>query len=1105
MSAETKTVEIIVKGQQANASLREIQSASRVLNAELKKLPVNSQEFIDKTKELQEVNKRLKSINDDVKGVGGVFGQISKEVKAFGLVAMGTLGFEFITGKIKDLIGQNAKLSDSFAEIQRTTGMTEAEVRKLNKAFSQLDTRTSTADLREIAAAAGQLGISKKDILSFTAATDKLVVALGTEFSGGAEEVTKTMGTLRTVFSDIKSDNVSDDMLHIGNAINQLASAGLATGPVVADFANRIGGVGINLGLTSGQVLGLSATLQELNVSTERGGTAISKILLKMTQHADTFAKVAGVGTKEFGDLLNKDLYSAFMKVVEGSKKSGASATEFSAILDSLGVDGAGASEVFSKLGTNTKLLQEKVDLANDSLKGTDSIMNAFNLKNETFGSKIDKIGKAIAGAFTNSAVMDGMNKIADGLVNMLVHTDKVSSSMAEEQTRVNALMIEIKSANTTNEQRKKIYEELKAINPDIVKGIDAENISITTLTGNVKKYNTEQVNRIVIQKMQEKIDDANKDAADKRIEMANQQTLAYEKLTGVEKLRGYVGIRAREITNNEKLGISEKVEALRKLGQQEEWTYKNGNYYRNSEAQKLNDIVGFLGRVEGSEKQYNKSLDVSNQLLEEKNKMMKQLGITADEVKKKEEAPKASGMKKLIEPDADAMQKAKDARKKLLEDIDKIEEEYFIRFMDKNDKELAAIELKYARLRVAAQGNKTDLKRIDELFNKEFNEALKKQDEAEIEENKKKQEKIEEDMVKHRQAIYDAEDEAYLNSLTGMDKEIVATMQKYEKLELAAGDDARAVEAIKEEERIAINNIVQKGLDDEAKMREKHQREMGKIASRAALQIGSSTMELLKQYDESQKIAEDAAMQRTDDNYNRELRRYKGLLDAKKISEKDYNAKVDALNRERDNKQKKIQHDQFERERDMKVANALLAGAEGSAQIWGQWAAYPIVAAALEVIKDAAMLLSISNIESTPNPYAKGGYNRTSDDPQGYTTGATLYTRSASGKAFIAGEAGMEWISPSWMLSDPETAPMIQTLEMIRQAKTYATGGGNGSGMATTAPTYKSTVTVNMDKVEAVLDRLVMVLDGGIGVNYDIFERSMQKISNSKNAAKVV
>lgn len=399
---EKRRIEIIAEGTKVNATMKEMEAAVRELNAQLRNLPKNSAEFVAKSKELAKVKGELKGIRDEVNGVAGVFGKLKEEIKAFGLIAIGTLGLDFLFDKVRDIIGQNTKLADSFSDIQKTTGMTQKEVEQLNKALGSIDTRTSASELREIAIAAGQLGIAKEDILKFTDATDKLVVSLGDEFKGGAEQVTKEMGALRNIFADVKSDNVADDMLHIGNAINQLASAGAATGPVVADFANRIGGVGINLGLTSGQVLGLSATLQELNVNTERGGTAMTKILLKMTTDTASFAKIAGIPTKEFTKLVNTDLYGAFVKVAEGSKRSGATATAFGAILDKLGVDGAGASEVFSKIGSNSKLLQEKVDLANASLQNTNGIMNEFALKNDNVAGRAEKLGKKLTSIFTS-------------------------------------------------------------------------------------------------------------------------------------------------------------------------------------------------------------------------------------------------------------------------------------------------------------------------------------------------------------------------------------------------------------------------------------------------------------------------------------------------------------------------------------------------------------------------------------------------------------------------------------------------------------------------------------------------------------------------------
>jgi TP901 family phage tail tape measure protein len=407
-------------------TMKQLRAYARELQTELDTSATRGTKRYEELKDkVQEVNAAIARQRSEIAGTTSFWSKISTEVKQFGMLAAGALGFQFVTDQISNLIAKGSKLSDSLSDIQKTTGMTKAEVRAFNSELSKIDTRTPTDELRKIAAGAGQLGIAEKDIKSFTDATDKLVVSLGDEFQGGAEQVTKEMGALRNIFSDVKSDDVAKDMLHIGNAINDLGASGAATGPVVADFANRIGGVGVTMGLTSGQVLGLSATLQELNVSTERGGTATVKILQSMAGEPAKFAKVAGLGVKEFTNLINTDLYGALVKVAQGVSKNGANATELAKILADLGVDGAGASEVMAKLGSNTDLLAEKVKLASTSLTNTNSIMSEFATKNDNLAGKLEKLTKILSGAFTNSVFNDALETAVDGLTRLFGLTDE--------------------------------------------------------------------------------------------------------------------------------------------------------------------------------------------------------------------------------------------------------------------------------------------------------------------------------------------------------------------------------------------------------------------------------------------------------------------------------------------------------------------------------------------------------------------------------------------------------------------------------------------------------------------------------------------------------
>jgi uncharacterized phage infection (PIP) family protein YhgE len=152
--------------------------------------------------------------------------------KYFGVITAAVATFAGIGYSIKTIIDGSAKLSDSFADIQKTTGMTAKEVKELNSELGKIDTRTSREELRKIAVVAGQLGIQKSQVLEFTESIDKLNVALGDEFGGGAEQIADEMGKLRNVFIDVKTANVSQDLLHIGNALNVLGAEGAATSPV---------------------------------------------------------------------------------------------------------------------------------------------------------------------------------------------------------------------------------------------------------------------------------------------------------------------------------------------------------------------------------------------------------------------------------------------------------------------------------------------------------------------------------------------------------------------------------------------------------------------------------------------------------------------------------------------------------------------------------------------------------------------------------------------------------------------------------------------------------------------------------------------------------
>jgi chromosome segregation ATPase len=133
-----------------NASFRELSNLNRQLSRDLANLKIGSEEWIDKLKEIaqvegrmsdvrQEMNK-IKDAGEDQKGFWTTFKATFTAAFAYDVIKEAAQAvFEFG----KQSIQTAAEFSDSFANIQKTTGMTNDEVRELNTQLQGINTRTS--------------------------------------------------------------------------------------------------------------------------------------------------------------------------------------------------------------------------------------------------------------------------------------------------------------------------------------------------------------------------------------------------------------------------------------------------------------------------------------------------------------------------------------------------------------------------------------------------------------------------------------------------------------------------------------------------------------------------------------------------------------------------------------------------------------------------------------------------------------------------------------------------------------------------------------------------------------------------------------------------
>ena len=396
LTKEMKTMDL------TKLTIRQLEIHAKDLAKELKNADRTSQDFAKNDKRLAEVKKELEKAKLQASGLYGEAKKLAQpgmwtNIKSYMANAFSIASVEMLLQAIVNFTRESllfaAKMSDSFGDIRKSTGMTTQEVVDLNKAIHQIDTRTAQKDLLDIAKVGGQINVAKEEMLGFVGSVDKAVVALGDEFSGGAEQVASTMGVLSKLFKETKDLEAGKAINDIGSAINELGAAGNATGPVVADFTTRIGQLG-KLAPAIDQTLGLGAALQELGLSAEISAGGLSNILLGATKATAEYAKQIGVTETQFKKLINSDPNKVILELAKSFK--GLPTDVVVKQMDALGIKSQEATKVMMLLSDKTDMVKEKQLLAGKAMKEGTSLTDEFNIKNNTAAAQLAKAGKMV-------------------------------------------------------------------------------------------------------------------------------------------------------------------------------------------------------------------------------------------------------------------------------------------------------------------------------------------------------------------------------------------------------------------------------------------------------------------------------------------------------------------------------------------------------------------------------------------------------------------------------------------------------------------------------------------------------------------------------------
>ena len=375
----------------SSASYKDLQTVAKALNRELKSGAIerNSEEWKKLQGQLQQVRTEMQRINNEGKATSGFLSRLWNGLnKNWGALTQVLGSLTALTVTLKASAQAYADMEESMANVRKYTGQTDGEVRRMNEDFKRMDTRTAREQLNELAGSAGRLGITSKDMIEeFVDGADKINVALGDDLGEGAVD---KIGKLAQMFGEDKTKGLRGAMLATGSAINELAQNSSANAGYIVDFTADLSGVGIQAGMTQAQLMGLASALDQNMQEEATSSTVFSQLITKMFQEPAKFAKIAGIEVQKFTNLMKTNANEGLMQFLGAMKARGGFA-EMAPMFEEMQLNGTRAVGVLSAVASHLDQVRTAQDLAAQSYASGTSVINEFNVQNNTVQAQLDK------------------------------------------------------------------------------------------------------------------------------------------------------------------------------------------------------------------------------------------------------------------------------------------------------------------------------------------------------------------------------------------------------------------------------------------------------------------------------------------------------------------------------------------------------------------------------------------------------------------------------------------------------------------------------------------------------------------------------------------
>ncbi len=1003
----TRRINLYINGKEIKNDVKSIKGEMmKLINAQ-SRMTIGSKEYAATGKKIQALNAILKKHRQELYGTSSRWDRLTKKLGGFKTIFIAAFSGAVIKA-FSVFINKTKEFEKALSSLSAITGATGADLEFLGDSAIKMS-KKSTKSANEIVKAMELIASSKPELLKnkkaladVTEQTIMLAEASGMELPDAASNLTKAMNQF-----GLSADEA-------GRTVNVLAAGskeGAAAVPEITDAILQFGTVADSANISLEESVGVIETLAEKGINGAEAGTKLRNILVELQKGADdTNPKIVGLKTAL------ENLGKENLSTAEMAKRFGKENLVAAQIL----VKSADKVGYYTEKVTGTSVAQEQ------QIKQTRNLSSIW----KNFQNRLDSFFITVGKNSSFNDFLSGIIRSGSKIIEIFTQwaESPVDKAIRDEQKEVHLLAMRLTDANTSTNERRKILEKLKQINPDIIKGLEAENLNYKQLRKNINAYNEEVTNRMILASLQKEEEDSLSKLAEARIKEAEDwvsvqeliikanKDIAYSEGTKEDKLKATISYLKKQVELQREAG---KTGTLRSYGIGGTSVVDT----RTEEQKLLSMILNQQFHLNNATKErinlekkgidYQKRVDALKDVLGITTKITEKTKETTDE-QRTQTAEIEEQTKEKTKQENEELKKLKKyqaekekAEKNLADKIKDIRRQLHIETLTEEEQEKQKVMDKYADLIATAKEYGLSIKELEDLRAQEISAIDDKYAKKRLEKKKE----VEEEIFK----------------LTASEKEIETAeiRKKYEELIKLAeqyGLDTVELYARMKEELKAINETDEDVQPDILGMTPEDWENMFSNFDKAMEyvdQIGMAWGAMNKIMDNKD--------QRSLQNYESNIKKRKELLNKQlkdgTISQEQYTAQVAQLDADLDKKKAETARKQAKREKELAIFSALINTATAIMRIWADVPKMDFGASTLILtgLATAVGALQVAAIASQPLPqYAAGGF----------TDGARVY---------IAGEKGTEWIASNDMVTDPYTGPVIAALEAIRSGNAPA------------------------------------------------------------------